>query len=29
MSYATAEYFSLPLLFKGEDFRRTAVLSAL
>jgi ribonuclease VapC len=29
MSYATAEYFRLPLLFKGEDFGHTAIASAL
>ena len=29
MSYATAEYFRVPLLFKGEDFPRTPVASAL
>jgi ribonuclease VapC len=29
MSYATAEYFRLPLLFKGDDLRRTAIASAV
>ena len=29
MSYATAESLRVPLLFKGEDFRRTPVRSAL
>jgi ribonuclease VapC len=29
MSYATAEFFRLPLLFKGEDFTQTPVASAL
>jgi ribonuclease VapC len=29
MSYATAEHLRLPLLFKGEDFPRTPIRSAL
>jgi ribonuclease VapC len=29
MSYATAEYLRMPLLFKGEDFRHTSITSAL
>ena len=29
LSYATAEFLHLPLLYKGTDFRRTAIASAL
>jgi ribonuclease VapC len=29
LSYATAEHLRLPLLYKGDDFRRTGLLSAL
>lgn len=29
MSYATARYLKLPLLYKGDDFRKTNIPSAL
>jgi ribonuclease VapC len=29
ISYATARYLALPLLYKGEDFRKTNIQSAL
>ena len=29
LSYATAEFLHMPLLYKGADFKRTAITSAL